>query len=279
VAPTATTIAQLLDGYHGVLLDAFGVLVDSSGMLPSAPRLLEELGRRGTPFAIVTNDASRTLETHARRFGGLVAPERIVTAGSLLPDYFRRHGLAGARTCVLGTAASEAFVREGGGVLVALEAGMAFDVLAVCDDDGTPFLEGIELATSAVLRALDEGRRPRLVLPNPDVIFPKAPGEIGFTAGAMALLVEAALARRGADLRFEVLGKPQPALFEAAARRLGIAPGRLVMIGDQLETDIAGAAAAGIPTALLLTGVSRWPPVTTAHEAVAPTHLLATIEP
>jgi ribonucleotide monophosphatase NagD (HAD superfamily) len=49
------------------------------------------------------------------------------------------------------------------------------------------------------------------------------------------------------------------------------------MIGDQLETDIAGAAAAGIATALLVTGVSRWPPI--RDRGIAPTHLLATIEP
>jgi ribonucleotide monophosphatase NagD (HAD superfamily) len=45
------------------------------------------------------------------------------------------------------------------------------------------------------------------------------------------------------------------------------------MVGDQLETDIAGARAAGI-SAALLAGVSRW-----SGGALAPTYLLATIEP
>jgi len=51
-------------------------------------------------------------------------------------------------------------------------------------------------------------------------------------------------------------------------------PARLVMVGDQLETDIAGARAAGIDAALLA-GVSRHDPRT----ALAPTYVLATIEP
>jgi len=269
-------MAELLDRHDGILLDAYGVLVDGQGPLPHAAPLFAELARRGTPYAIVTNDASRSAETYARRFADFGVPaERIVTSGSLLPAYFQDRGLTGARTLVLGTADSYDYVRAGGGVPLPLEPGLALDALAVCDDSGTPFLDGIELALSAVIRAVEAGRQPALVLPNPDLVYPKGGGELGFTAGAMALLIEAALARRfPVPLVFDRLGKPGPDLFAAAAERLGIAPDRLVMVGDQLETDIAGANAAGIPTALLA-GISRWDPA--SH--VAPKYLLATIEP
>ncbi|HWO26163.1 MAG TPA: HAD hydrolase-like protein [Kofleriaceae bacterium] len=278
-APRPTTINALLGSYAGVLLDAYGVLVDARGILPEAAPLLEELSRRRLPFAIVTNDASRSPDTYARRFaaqGLTVAPEQVVTSGSLLPDYFRAHGLAGARTCVLGTPDSFDYVRQGGGVPVPLAPGMDIDAVAVCDDSGTPFLEGIERALSAIVRALEAGRRPRLVLPNPDLVYPKGDGELGFTAGAMALVIEAALARRfpAAPPVFDRLGKPAPHLFLEAAARLAVPPARLVMIGDQLETDVAGARAAGIDAALLA-GVSRWDPAA----PVAPAHLLATIDP
>ena len=278
--PTSTTIGALLERYDGLLIDAYGVLVDARGLLPGAAALLTELTRREKPFAIVTNDASRSPQTYAARFaahGASVAPERVVTSGSLLPGYLRDRGLAGARTCVLGTADSVAYVREGGGVPVALAPGMELDVLAVCDDSGTPFVEGIELAFSAVVRAVSAGRVPALVLPNPDLVYPKGDREYGFTAGAMALLIEAALARRFPTqrLRFDHLGKPAPHLFAEARRRLGDA--RVVMIGDQLETDIAGARAAGIDAALLA-GVSHWDDKDPAS-GIAPTYLLATIEP
>lgn len=278
VPPSLTTIGALLERYDGLLLDAYGVLVDAGGLLPGAAALLTELARRATPFAIVTNDASRSAATYVARFAGhgvAVAPERIVSSGSLLPGYFRDRGLAGARTCVLGTADSIAFVAAGGGVPVALAPGMDIDALAVCDDSGTPFLDGIELALAAVVRAVTRGAPPALILPNPDLIYPKGGGEFGFTAGAMALLIEAALARRfpGLGLRFDHLGKPAPGLFLEAQRRLGTR--RVVMIGDQLETDIAGALAAGIDAALVQDGVSH------ASEAsgIAPTYLLSSIMP
>jgi ribonucleotide monophosphatase NagD (HAD superfamily) len=51
---------------------------------------------------------------------------------------------------------------------------------------------------------------------------------------------------------------------------------RIVMIGDQLETDIAGATAAGIAGALVASGISRWD--ASATNAIVPRYLLATIE-
>jgi HAD superfamily hydrolase (TIGR01459 family) len=275
VVPRPATIAELLATYDGVLLDAYGVLVDGAGVLPGAAELIGQLSRRGKRFAVVTNDASRSQATYVRRFAGLglaIAADQIVTSGSLLPAYFRGRGLAGARTLVLGTADSSAYVIEGGGVPLALEPGMDIDAVAICDDAGTPFLDGIELALSALIRAVEAGRRPAMVLPNPDLVYPKGGGELGFTAGAMALLIEAALARRfpGGNLVFDRLGKPAPDLFHAGVAQLGVE--RVVMIGDQLETDIAGARSAGLDAALLA-GISRWD----ATSTVTPTYLLASL--
>lgn len=277
VAPTPTTVGELLDTHDALLLDAYGVLVDGAGALPDAAPLIAELLRRGTPYAVVTNDASRSPATYVRRFAAMGLPipaERIVTSGSLIPGYFRTHGLAGARTLVLGTEDSYRYVIQGGGEPVALTPGIEIDAVAICDDAGTPFLDGIELALSAIVRAVEAGRRPRLVLPNPDLVYPKGGGELGFTAGAMALLVEAALGRRypGGALVFERLGKPEPHLFVEGKRLLGAA--NPVMIGDQLETDVAGARAAGMAVALLA-GVSRWD----ATSKITPTYLLERLAP
>ena len=278
--PKAIAIRELLDRYDGVLLDVYGVLLDASGILAGARELIAELERREMPYAIVTNDASRLPETYAKRFAGHglpIAAEHVVTSGSLLPARLAR--LPGARTCVLGTPDSFAYARAGGALPVAPAAGIEIDALAVCDDAGFDFLAGCEHALSAIVRAVEAGRRPALILPNPDLVYPKGGGELGFTAGAVALLLEAALARRypAAGLVFEHLGKPEPHLMLEASRRLGVAPSRLVMVGDQLETDIAGARAAGVDSALLA-GVSRWEHARTAA-TVAPTWLIDRIAP
>src|SRR5690606_32195719 len=147
--PAHTTTAELLDRYDGVLLDIYGVLFDASGPLPGALELLADLRRRRAPHAFVTSDASRSTATYGKRFashGIDVAPEQVVTAGSLLPGCCAARGLVGARTCVLGTPESADYVRAGGGGVVPVSQGMELDVLAVCDDAGFEFRAGIEWA-------------------------------------------------------------------------------------------------------------------------------------
>jgi HAD superfamily hydrolase (TIGR01450 family) len=270
-APRPTTISALLDRYLGFAIDAYGVLVDGNGALPGARALIDALEARGVPYVIVTNDASRSPATVAARFAGLGLPigaAHIATSGELLARYAP---IAGRRTGVLGTADSVAYAEAAGARVVALTPTVDLDALAVCDDAGFEFLLGCELALSAVVRALDAGRTVELVLPNPDLVYPKRPGELGLTAGAIALMIDAALQRRyhGAAPRFVHLGKPERHLFDRAVERLGVAPADVVVLGDQLETDIAGARAAGLDAALV-TGVSRW----TAAAAIAPTWIV-----
>ncbi|MCE9578277.1 MAG: HAD-IA family hydrolase [Deltaproteobacteria bacterium] len=271
--PQPARLGALLDRYDGVLLDAYGVLNDARGALPHARELIAALNARGQRFAIVTNDASRSPATLAARFAGMgmaIAPAQIVTSGQLIAPHLRGLGLGADHRClVLGTDDSRAYVAAADIEVVDLAHRDPIDAIAVCDDAGSPFLAGIEAALSAAIRAMDAGRPIALVLPNPDLVYPKGPGEFGFTAGAMALLIETALLRRHADApRFAHLGKPQPLPFALAAERLGTR--RLLMIGDQLETDIAGARAAGLDAALVA-GVSRWTPERTGP---APTWLL-----
>src|SRR5439155_26281730 len=117
------------------------------GLLPSAANFLAELQRLAKPHAFVSNDASRSTDTYVRRFaswGVHVPPERFVTSGSLLPAYFAANNLAGARVAVLGTADSEAYVRQGGSEIVPVRARMEIDALALCDHAGFALLDGLQ---------------------------------------------------------------------------------------------------------------------------------------
>ena len=65
--------------------------------------------------------------------------------------------------------------------------------------------------------------------------------------GALLAAVETASGRTAT-----IVGKPQPQLFHTALDRLG--EGRTLVIGDRLDTDIAGATAAGLDAALVNSG-------------------------
>jgi HAD superfamily hydrolase (TIGR01450 family) len=253
------------------------VLVCSAGALPGAAAFLGRLDLAGKPYLIVSNDASRLPATTAaryQRFGLPVTIDRILTSGMLLSDHFAAHGLAGAPTIVLGSLDSQAYVREAGGVVVA-PGDDAATVVVAADDDGYPFLETINEVVTVLLRRLGRGQPTHLVLPNPDLVFPLGADAFGITAGAIAATLEAVMRLRdpAGTHRFVPLGKPHPPMFQAALRRFpGIDRRRLVMIGDQLGTDILGAQQAGLDTVLVASGVARLGDL--SGSAVVPTYTL-----
>ena len=61
-----------------------------------------------------------------------------------------------------------------------------------------------------------------------------------------------------AGAKATIIGKPSPLMFRMALARVRCSPARAVMIGDQVDTDLEGAARAGIESVLVTTGVDRY---------------------
>lgn len=273
-SPQRITVDQLLQRFEVLLLDAYGVLIHHGGPLPGGKELIQRLNREGKDYFILTNDASRLPQTSARQMEAMgleVDVARIISSGSLLGPYFAQQNLKGAQCVVLGPDDSCQMVQQAGGELV--QPGEDLDVLVVCDEVGFNFVDTVDAVLSTLIRRLDRGNQVRLVLPNPDLIYPKTADGFGITAGSIALIFEAALRLRYPDrseLGFVRLGKPNPPIFEEACRRAGTRD--MVMVGDQLGTDILGANRFGIPSVLVSTGLTRVDSSTPAEQR--PTHVL-----
>lgn len=256
------TIDELIERYEVLLLDAYGVLIHHGGALAGAAELVERLNRTAKPYYILTNDASRLPETSADRLAtmGLQIPaERIITSGGLLAPYFAEHRLQGARCLVLGPRDSRVYVEQAGGrVMDVDDSAESPQVLVVCDEVGYGFVQTVDRVLSLLFACFDADEPVRLILPNPDLVYPKDDQSYGITAGSIALIFEQALRMRypdRADTGFSALGKPHAPIFAEAARRAGTRD--LVMVGDQLATDIKGARDVGIDSVLVQTGLAR----------------------
>lgn len=268
---------DLVRQYDAFFFDAYGVLLHRDGPLPGACHLLETLKALEKPYYVVTNSAARLPEHAAERYQAFGLPleaEQIVTAGSLIKGHFDRHDLAGKACAVLGPEDSYRYVEQAGGVTV--KPTEPFDVLVIGDQVGFPFLDHMDAAISYLIRRFDADQPVTLILPNPDLIFPKPDG-FGITCGAMATIIESVLKQRypnRRDTEFKVLGKPMAAIFEEAIRRAGTQ--NAVMIGDQIETDIRGAHTLGIDSALVTGGVAE---LTFASDTLPhpPTYLLESL--
>jgi len=272
-------IEKLTARYSVLLLDAYGVLVHTAGALPGAAQFIDTLNRTKKPYYILTNDASKLPATSAelfQSFGLAIAPDSIITSGSLLTDYFARHQLKDLPCAVLGPEDSARYVELAGGRVVAAQD--PFEVLVIGDESGYPFLETIDTVLSGLFNTFDSGANVHLVLPNPDLIYPKADQGFGIASGSIALILEAALQRRypcRPELKFTRLGKPHAAIFKAALERSNTM--NMVMIGDQLETDIRGALEFGLDAVLVGTGIATIMP-DEVDRSLQPTYYLDSLK-
>jgi ribonucleotide monophosphatase NagD (HAD superfamily) len=109
------------------------------------------------------------------------------------------------------------------------------------------------------------------------LIYPKSDQDFGITGGGIALILEAALAQRypgRSNLHFDRLGKPYESIFQEALRRSGTS--NMVMIGDQLATDIRGAHAFGLDSVLVGSGVTNMQTIA-VDDGVLPTYTMPSI--
>ncbi len=234
--------------YAAILLDLDGTIYHVDHALPGAIELMRQLQKQRKPFACLTNstagpgDLSRRLAT----MGVEVDPHRIYSAAGAACDYVLEKYGAEHRPRVFNLATDSVTAMLEGQVDWVRDASEPCDVVIV----GTPVnpnaTEDRRRTAMLLLRA-----GAHLVGTCADRVFPSRRG-LEFGAGALSAMLAYA-----ANVEPFFVGKPQPVFFHNLCRRLGVEPGDCLLIGDNLESDIAGAKAVGMKTLLTLTGVTR----------------------
>jgi HAD superfamily hydrolase (TIGR01450 family) len=225
-----------LEGPRAFLVDLDGTLIGDDRLLAGAAALLERIAGR---YAIVSNNSTHSAEELSVELGarGLAVPaDRIVLAGTIAVEEAAA-AFPGGRALVLGSASLREQARRAG--LIPARNGAA-DVVILARD--LAFAYDRLRRGAALVRA-----GAALVVANPDLTHPGAGGEPVPETGA---LLQALLACTG-PVPFRLIGKPEPLLFRRALKILGAAVDEALMIGDNLETDAAGAARLGMRCVLV----------------------------
>ncbi|NTU85654.1 MAG: HAD-IIA family hydrolase [Chloroflexales bacterium] len=227
-----------------VLFDMDGVLYRGSQVLAGVHELLAFLDGRGVPFVCITNNASMTPGQYEEKLAamGVALPgERVVTSAIATARHLRASYPEGARVFIVGMRGlREALLDDGHFV--------EDDVLPELVVQGADFQLTYETLRKATLFIRGGAA---YIATNPDRTFPSEEGLIPGAGAIMAALVAAT------DVTPLVIGKPAPTMFRVAAGMFEVDPAQTLVIGDRLDTDIAGATAAGMFSALVLTGVSQ----------------------
>jgi glycerol-1-phosphatase len=249
----------LLERYDGLILDLDGVLQLDDQPVPGAVEVMAKVSATGVPQVFLTNNAARTPAEVAARLAGIgfEAAEGQVLTSAMVAAQLLASRLS-ARTEVLvvgGPGLIDAVAAVGLCPVTVATEGVAAVVQGWGPDVGWALLaEG-----SVALRA-----GAAWVATNADRTLPSPRGPLPGNGSLVAALQTAT------GLQPEVVGKPQRGMFDVAAARAGQRP---LMVGDRLDTDIAGAIAAGLPALLVLTGVASARDLLAAAPAERPTYV------
>lgn len=235
--------APLAEQYDVGLVDLDGVTYMGHKPIDGAAEGLAGARARGMRLVFVTNNASREPESVADQLSELdipADPSEVMTAAQAAAEVLTTRLPRGAKVLVVG----------GAGLLTAVRAA-GFKIVDSADDGPAAVAQGFapelgwaQLAEAAY--AIERGAWH--VASNLDLSLPTARG----LAPGNGSLVGAV--RSATGVTPDSAGKPSPAMYHMAVERVGgSAP---LVIGDRLDTDLAGARAGDYPGLHVLTGVS-----------------------
>lgn len=234
-------LSDVSDQFDGFILDLWGLIHDGVTAYPGVVETFEALKRAGIATTLLSNAPrrSRLLVDGMSAMG---------ISRDLYDDVFS----SGEATWQELTARSDSFFSALGDQTYHI--GPERDV-SVLEDTGIERIQAIETADFVlntgpvelhhsvddyldVLRHASERALP-MVCANPDDVVIRE-GRRVICAGAIARHYESL----GGKVAYR--GKPDPAVYHLAAEKLGLKdPDRIAVVGDALETDVAGADAAG----------------------------------
>jgi HAD superfamily hydrolase (TIGR01450 family) len=237
----AVALSPALSRYAAVLLDLDGTVWVGDQPCDGAPAAVDALRGAGMAVRFLTNDVRHSPEEVVRklwRLGFRANVGEVVSVGAALQQ--RLEGRGGGTAFVIGAQALVDHVAAAGLRIVnRTPFASRADVVVVAEHEDLDYAE-LRTATQAVLRGAE------LIGATRDASFPMPDGPWP-GSGAVLAAVEAAT-ERSADL---VVGKPEPAMYVAALDGL---PAPVLAVGDRVDVDVAGARAAGLDAALVLTG-------------------------
>ena len=231
---------------RGLICDMDGVLWRGTSALPGIADFFTLIKDLGLEHMMVTNNSGRTPAQYVRKLAGM----SIATTS----DHVLNSAVGTAHYVAEQKPGATVYAIGAHGVRDALE---TYGLTCV-DADGTESVDFVVVGWDQELTWQKLAIATRLILngaafvgTNPDLTFPMeaalAPGN-----GAQIAALEAAT-----GVEATIVGKPAPLLYQQAMDQMGTTPDTTLVIGDRLDTDILGGIRLGLPTALVLTGISQ----------------------
>ncbi len=231
--------------YEVYVLDLDGTVYLGDDLLPGAKRLIEELRERGSAVRFLSNNPTKDPEQYADKLAQLGLPtpvEEIVNTTVTMTRWLLDNAPDAVVFPISETPLKRAL--ESAGIRMSSDPA-EIDLVIASYDRGFSY-EKLQIAFDAIWFH----KRARLVATNPDRFCPFPGGRGEPDCAAIIAAIEACT---GTKCEAN-LGKPNPAMLEAALSGLEVDFADCLMVGDRLSTDIRMGLDAGMASALVLTG-------------------------
>lgn len=251
----------MIEQYDAVLFDLDGVIYLGPTAIPGAATAVGDLRARQVTVGFVTNNAARSPQAvadHLTSLGVAATAPDVVTSAQAGARLLAEHLPAGAKVLVVGTQDLALEVTQVG--LVPVDDLSSEPVAVVQGFNPQLTWEQVENACEAIHRGA------LWVATNTDSTRPTDRGIMPGN-GSMVAAVQMAVGKEPL-----VAGKPYRPLIEAAVHRTQAR--NALFVGDRLDTDIEGAQACGLASAMVLTGAHGAADLLHAGPQARPTHLL-----
>lgn len=230
---------------RAILFDLDGVFYVGNQLIKGALDALHWCDKNDIPYLFITNTTSKTPQAIVRKlseFGIETEVSRIMSPPVAAVDWLKQKGIQ-TITAYVGEQTQSVF--------------HGFQHVSSAQDQAEAVIVG-DMGAGWSFEVMNRAFRQLMQEPPPVLIalgmtrYWRAPDGLRLDAGAYVAALQYA-----SDIEPIVLGKPARAFFHTAVKRLAVNPGEVLMIGDDIKSDIDGAQQAGLHGLLVRTGKFR----------------------
>lgn len=227
---------------QALIIDMDGVLWRDDQPIGNLPDIFKKIELHHIKALLATNNSTRSIDQYLEKlksFGVILQPWQFINSSQATAKYLRDQYPICDSVYIIGET----------GLFQALDQ-MGFHhseknpQVVVVGMDRQLSYHKLTQATLLIRSGLP------FIATNPDKTFPTPAGLAPGTGSLLAAL------EASTDKKPYVIGKPYPVMYQVALERLGTPKSNTLVVGDRLETDIAGAQSIGCPTGLVLSGVT-----------------------
>lgn len=242
--------------YKAVFLDSYGVIKNYKGVIEGAQQTISFLRKNNVAVRILTNDASRSQDQQVESFYRLgltsIEAHEVITSG-MMAKQFLQHKIISGKIAYLGTENSAHYILQSGLEHISVNDVDLNDTTEIAafvflDDEGFDWNVDINKTVNLLRR-----KNIPVIVANSDKLYPVSKNNVAVATGGIAKLVESML-----NKKFIHFGKPDSQMFMYAFDELNkfgtFSKNEILMVGDNLNTDILGGNRFGVNTTLVLSG-------------------------